>query len=57
LGNLSDEGGELTEMVCMFLGIEMKNLADGVVVVPLLEKLFLVRLMVPLYQILELGEI
>jgi len=44
-------------MVRLFLGVEMKNLTDGVVVIPLLEKLFPVGLRVPLYQILELREI
>lgn len=44
-------------MVCFFLGVEMKNLTNGVVMVPLLEKLFPVRFRIPLYQILELREI
>ena len=44
-------------MVRLFLGIEMKNLTNGVVVIPLLKKLFLVRLRVPLYQVLKLREI
>jgi hypothetical protein len=44
-------------MVLLFLGVEMKNLTNGVVVVPLLEKLFSVRFGVPLYQVLKLREV
>lgn len=55
--HLGDERDELTKMARLFLGIEMKNLANGVVVIPLLEELFLVRFRVSLYQVLELREI
>ena len=44
-------------MIRLFLGVEMKNLADGVVVIPLLEKFFPVRFRIPLYQVLELRKI
>ena len=54
---LGNEGDELTKMVCLFLEVEMKNLTNGVVVIPLLKKLFLVRFRVPLYQVLKLREI
>jgi len=44
-------------MIRLFLGVEMKNLTDGVVVIPLLKKFFPVRFRIPLYQVLELREI
>jgi len=44
-------------MVRLFRGVEVKNLTDGVVVIPLLEELFSVRFRVPLYQVLKLREI
>ena len=44
-------------MVRLFLGVEVKNLTNSVVVIPLLKKLFPVRFRVSLYQVLELGEI
>ena len=54
---LGNEGDELTKMVRLFFGVEVKNLTNGVVVIPLLEKLLPVRFRVPLYQVLELREI
>jgi len=44
-------------MIRLFLRVEMKNLTDGVVVIPLLEKFFPVSFRIPLYQVLELREI
>lgn len=54
---LGNEGDELTKMVRLLLGVEMENLTNGVVMIPLLEKLLLVPLGVPLYQVLKLREI
>jgi len=54
---LGNEGDELTKMIRLFLGVEMKNLTNGVVVIPLLEKLLPVSSGVPLYQVLKLREI
>jgi len=57
LGKLGYEGGELTKMVRLFLRVEMKNLTNGVVMIPLLDELFPVCFRVPLYQVLKLREI
>ena len=54
---LGDEGHQLSEMVSLFIGVDAENLANAIVVVPLLEKLLLVRFWVALYEILELGKI
>jgi hypothetical protein len=37
--------------------VEMKNLTNGVVTIPLLQKFFPVGFRVPLYQILKLREV
>ena len=44
-------------MICLFLRVEMKNLTDSVVVIPLLDKFFPVSFRISLYQVLELREI
>ena len=54
---MGDEGDEFTKIVRLVLGVEMKNLTNGVVVIPLLEKLLPVRFRVPLYQVLKLRKI
>lgn len=54
---LSNKRDKLAKVVPLFLRVEMKNLADGIIVVPLLKKFFSVRLRVPLYQVLKLREI
>jgi len=57
LSKLGDEGDELTKVIRLLLGVEMKNLTNGIVVIPLLEKLLLVRFRIPLYQVLKLRKI
>ena len=54
---LSNEGDKFAKMARLFLRVEVKNLTNGVVVIPLLEKFFPVRFRIPLYQVLKLGEI
>ena len=54
---LSDERDKFTKVVCLLLRVEMENLTNGIVMVPLLEKFFLVRFRVPFYQVLKLRKI
>jgi hypothetical protein len=47
--NLGDEGDEFTEVDSMLMGVEDKYLESGLKVRPLLKKLFLIAVWVPLY--------
>lgn len=55
--DLSDECDELSELLSVFAWICLKNLANTVVMVPLLQKFFLVGSRVPLDEVLQLREI
>ena len=57
VSHLRDENDELPKMRGMFVRIDLKYLARGVVMVPLLQKLFFVRDRVALDEILKLWEV
>ena len=54
---LSDESDKLPEVWCLFIRVCMKDLANTVIMVPLLEKFLLVCRWVSLDKILKLREI
>jgi len=57
LCNLGDEGEQLPKMRGLLVGVDLKYLTRGVVMIPLLQELFFVRNRVALDQILKLREI
>ena len=54
---LSNERDKLPEVLCLLVRVEVEDLADAVVVVPLLEELLLVCRRVPLDEVLQLRQV
>lgn len=55
--SLRYESYKLSKMVCLFVRVDLEDLPDTVIVVPLLQKLLLVCDGVTLDKILQLGQI
>lgn len=55
--HLGNESDKLPEVLCLLVRVNVKDLTDAVVVVPLLEELFLVCRRVSLDEILKLWEV
>ena len=54
---LSDERNKLSEVLRVFVWVNLEDLADAVIVIPLLQELLLVRRRVALDEVLQLGQI
>lgn len=54
---LSNERHQLSEMLSLLIWISLEDLANAVIVVPLLKKFFLVRDRVAFDQVLQLRQI
>jgi hypothetical protein len=54
---VGDECDELPEHLSVFFRVNIEYLPDAVVVIPLLEKLFLVGDWIALYEVLKLWKI
>jgi hypothetical protein len=55
--NLGYEWYQLSKVVGLFVRIDLKDLTNTVVVIPLLEKFFLVSIRVPFNQVLQLRQV
>lgn len=48
---------QFSEMLGLFIWVDLKDLTDAVIMIPLLNEFFLVSSWISLYQILKLGQI